>query len=561
MKGTPGSRRRSPAPEEVQPEKRTRSAADPVCVSCASPDNSWIWTDDATRRGRCSRCALSVPPPAADGDTRYLELHAIDVALTAGHVPFLGRCEALSDADLRNAIVLAMGLDRESPDWDGPMYRGKLAVAPWEAVAEARVHLYSPGETLVVRFANWIELARGKPYPLVWINQDNPTHSNATKGSRLLRMARELYGIRGPASEREDLISGGPPGAVPVGGAEVREPRAFSDDQSSASAGLAVEIVREPRTFGSPVLDGEIVDPEGSSSAPSRHEIVEAAIALGRAAGRAEAYRHVHLVTRAAELATLQRVKEEKAYKLLGHTWKSYCTEVLRRDRQEVDELLANYQALGAELVEVVQALGLSRDALRALRAVPTDQLPRLLPSGDAIEIGDEVLPLDDRQVVGRILDLVQSERAERRTAETERDREREKLAALAKKLEEAMATIAVGEQDNGRLQRDLDSIRLLRGDLEDAAVDVNPAVRRGMHLTHLLATFADDVITGRTDQEMVRHLLTPLQFVFTRLIRYAGGMEDEQPASPAASTTPPPMQPAIDRDAVSRIALYDDEE
>jgi hypothetical protein len=126
-------------------------------------------------------------------------------------------------------------------------------------------------------------------------------------------------------------------------------------------------------------------------------------------AGAADAFRFTHVSTRVYELLTLQAIREHRAYESLDMTWEQFCTQVLGRSRRAVEEDLATLEQLGEDFMRVAQQLGLGRDALRALRRLPADARPRVLPSGE-IEIGGERVSIDDRDSVIDLIDeLVQS--------------------------------------------------------------------------------------------------------------------------------------------------------
>lgn len=129
----------------------------------------------------------------------------------------------------------------------------------------------------------------------------------------------------------------------------------------------------------------DVVDPPTAS---------ERVLSLGLQVGRSQAYRHVQLAARERELATLQEIKESRAYREEGYTWAKFCAQVIGRPQQSVDDDIAAYSALGAELFGIAQQVGLGRDAMRTLRALPDEQLPRLLPSGEIV-INDRRIPVD----------------------------------------------------------------------------------------------------------------------------------------------------------------------
>lgn len=296
---------------------------------------------------------------------------------------------------------------------------------------------------------------------------------------------------------------------------------------------------------------GEVAGSEGDA------DPLAVAVQLSRELGRAEAYRHVALSARAREVTVLLEVKEGKMYRRLGLTWEAFCAEFVGRPRQEVDEELATARVLGAQIAAVARVVGITRDDLRDLRTLPADTLPRMLSDG-RIEIDGEAVPVEtpaDRELVQRrLIELLEAERADRKSADAGKeaaDAARDEAAAKAKKLE---AVIADGERDLLEMRETLNGVSLLRGELlaRDASIPevIHQLVQVNMHLVLV----ADRVENAHPDRDSVLRAARALHHTVDRLLRYGGDVDD----SPA-----PAEDAGLDFTALeaARSALGEDED
>src|SRR5690606_449752 len=126
-------------------------------------------------------------------------------------------------------------------------------------------------------------------------------------------------------------------------------------------------------------------------------------------------------------------LKEHEAYLAVGHSsWASFCEKVLGRSRSSVDEVIKTLDDLG-EFMHAAEQLGLSREQLRALRRLPADARPRVLPSGE-IEIGDERVSIEDRDSV---IDLIEQLVGSREQMQRQIEEGVKQLADLSQRVEE----------------------------------------------------------------------------------------------------------------------------
>jgi chromosome segregation ATPase len=240
---------------------------------------------------------------------------------------------------------------------------------------------------------------------------------------------------------------------------------------------------------------------------------------LGLQVGRSQAYRHVSLSARERELATLHEIKEAKAYRDEGFTWASFCEKVIGRSQQAVDEEIANYDALGGEIVAIAEQVGLSRDGLRGLRALPEESLPRLLPSGE-LQIGEQVISVDaehSEAIADAIKALTtQLNYAQNRLedAETAVGEAREQLADQEKEAEGLRTKLA----EKRAVEKEQDRY----AHLQRAATG---EIGRGILLAaSVLAELAQRCETEIPDREEILRAARVLPPLVTNLLDYGGG-------------------------------------
>jgi hypothetical protein len=291
-----------------------------------------------------------------------------------------------------------------------------------------------------------------------------------------------------------------------------------------------------------PVLDGVLVEPDPQ----------DVVLDLGRFIGRAEGYRHVSLAAKERELATLLEIKTRKLYRATGLSWEEFCQQRLGRGRQQVDEEIAGYRVLGVELLHVAELVGLTRDGLRELRALPADELPRLTAGGRAVQFGQEELPLetpaDRERVLQRLTELLEAERTDRKSADAGREAAEARAKEAESRAEKLQGVINAGERELDAARAQLNSMSLLQGELLDRDAPIDEVLRRLMQIFLHLGSVADYVETTRPDRDIVLRGARPIHQVLDRLLRYGGNVQDE-PGTGAWSGAFP--EPALDFQAL----------
>lgn len=195
--------------------------------------------------------------------------------------------------------------------------------------------------------------------------------------------------------------------------------------------------------------------PEGAAAAEAAQRLI----------GAAEGIRMLGAFNRYSELLVIAQIKEHKGYTSIGHTWESFCTDVLGRARRSVEEDLLNLDTFGQDFLEAADRLSLGRATLRNLRSLPSEELPRLLPDG-RMEIAGQVIPVDAKhsEAITEAIKTLTGQLAYTQNrledAETAAGEAREQLAAqeretaeLREKLSEKR-TIAKEQDRYAHLQR-----------------------------------------------------------------------------------------------------------
>jgi hypothetical protein len=266
-------------------------------------------------------------------------------------------------------------------------------------------------------------------------------------------------------------------------------------------------------------------------------------------------------LARAARLGIVRDVREQKLYRKAvqpggkPHTFDTYCRVFLGKSSNAVEEELATLEQLGERMFAAAKFAGLTRGDFRQLRALPADDLPRLAADGESLVLGERVIPMDDRAQVAEVFaGVLATERADRKAAESARQASDEKLQNAIRKLDELQSRIAEGENDNERLRALNASLDVLRGQLVTEQ-DVDPLAFRLMQVTTHLGGIVQEAEETMADPQILRGFLRPLQVVFSRLIRLAGGMHED------AAAAPPTSGEALDYAAANAAVPLEDEE
>ena len=123
---------------------------------------------------------------------------------------------------------------------------------------------------------------------------------------------------------------------------------------------------------------------------------------VGERLGRKKTADLIKKIADVSDLLELQQIKESRKSKdlrvsvggklLTVSTWDDFCTTVVGRSRQHVDDDLLNLKTFGAECLEMTQNYGLGYRQMREMRAIPMDQQAELI---EAAKAGDKQTLLD----------------------------------------------------------------------------------------------------------------------------------------------------------------------
>ena len=125
---------------------------------------------------------------------------------------------------------------------------------------------------------------------------------------------------------------------------------------------------------------------------------------LNQVMGQHQMASAISKLTTVSSLSKLQYIKETKLYRaskgvksadvsaILDGTWDDFCTNVLGRSRQLVDEELLNLKAFGEAALDAMQQAGIGYRDLRQYRKLPADEKTALI---EAAKEGDKDTLLD----------------------------------------------------------------------------------------------------------------------------------------------------------------------
>lgn len=181
-----------------------------------------------------------------------------------------------------------------------------------------------------------------------------------------------------------------------------------------------------------------------------------------RLAGRIEGLNVTAKFANVSALLTLKKIKESKAYKIIG-TWEKYC-ESIGMSRALVDTNLQNLEELGEEFLLTVSSFGLGYRELRKLRSAASEGTLSITDNSITIEVIEgettkqETIPLNDKDELKDALERIIAAKDEALAAkdrelkaqkdlnEWNKDRLDRTETALSKKSKELSEITATGE-------------------------------------------------------------------------------------------------------------------
>lgn len=189
--------------------------------------------------------------------------------------------------------------------------------------------------------------------------------------------------------------------------------------------------------------------------------------------GRSQAFGYMAAFTGMAELATLKEVKDQKLYREFGApTWAGFC-ELFGINYKTIDERLLNLEKFGLAFMEATQKIGLSRQDLRRLQALPVDA------RADAI---NQTVNLENptKEQVRDLLDKMDD-------MESDNALLKDKVKKVEAKLDKKESAIVRGQDQITEMEDKLRALQkaqensLIRGD-EQKSLEVLSAAKRSFN-------------------------------------------------------------------------------
>ncbi len=137
-------------------------------------------------------------------------------------------------------------------------------------------------------------------------------------------------------------------------------------------------------------------------------------------AGRAQLGNFVRDLCQVSSLVYLKRIKDSKLYRRMKDmNWDKFCERVIGVSRRKIDEDLQNLEQFGADHLQSMKQVGLGRNDLRAMRALPEGMMR--FDSDGFVEIEGEKFKLEpeNSDEIKLAIDALQ-ERARLRIEEAE---------------------------------------------------------------------------------------------------------------------------------------------
>ena len=112
---------------------------------------------------------------------------------------------------------------------------------------------------------------------------------------------------------------------------------------------------------------------------------------LGGWLGRRQAFSLVAGTCAAADAKCIYEIRKQEKYKLFGMTWERFCKERLGMHRSKADQIIRQWEELGANFFTLAQATRITAGEYRRIRGSISGQA--LLHGGESIPIEPENAP------------------------------------------------------------------------------------------------------------------------------------------------------------------------
>lgn len=188
----------------------------------------------------------------------------------------------------------------------------------------------------------------------------------------------------------------------------------------------------------------------------SKREVTEKVACL---VGRAQAFGYIGKLANVGELASLKEIKDNKLYKEAGiDTWAGFCEHIGIKTRT-VDEHLDDLNKFGIEFMESTQKLGLTRQDLRRLRALPEDS---------RVEVVNQTIELENptKEQIHALVDAIEDQAGEIATLKAEKQKQ-------TQAIEKKNSAILRGQQQCVELE---DKLRKQAASMENSIIRTDEA-------------------------------------------------------------------------------------
>ena len=234
--------------------------------------------------------------------------------------------------------------------------------------------------------------------------------------------------------------------------------------------------------------------------------------------GRAQAFGYMSQFSSMAELATLKEVKDNKLYREFGTgTWEEFC-EMVGTNRRTIDDRLLNLERFGLAFMESTQKIGLTRQDLRRIQALPSDTRV------DAINAATS-LDNPTKEQVRDLLDRIEDQAADNAMLKNDLKKSEDKLSKKDAAITRGQDQVTELEDKIRVIQKQQDQ-SIIRND-EQASLDVMDTIRRNFHM-ELLRTRSIDLDTASPGIKAI--LMTLLDYMGKMLRNEYVSMSQEHP-------------------------------
>jgi len=234
--------------------------------------------------------------------------------------------------------------------------------------------------------------------------------------------------------------------------------------------------------------------------------------------GKAQAFGYIGKLGSMVELATLKDVKDNKLYREFGiDTWAGFC-EKFGINYKTIDERLLNLEKFGLAFMEASQKIGLTRQDLRRIQALPSDARVDAINATESLEN-----PTKER--VRDLLDRIEDQAVDNAVLKENLKKSEDKLSKKDAAITRGQDQVTELEDKIRKIQKQQE-LSVIRND-EQKSMDVMDEIRRNFHM-ELLRTRSIDLDTA--SQGIKAALMTLMEYMDSMLRNEIGSMQQKYP-------------------------------